>query len=32
MDLDMICDTQDDDIDGDGWLNEVESGICGGTP
>ena len=31
MDLDMICDTQDDDIDGDGWLNEVESGICGGN-
>ena len=32
MDLDMICDTQDDDIDGDGWSNEVESGICGGNP
>jgi len=32
MDGDMICDTLDDDIDGDGWLNEVETGICGGNP
>jgi hypothetical protein len=32
MDGDMICDTLDDDIDGDGWLNEVETGVCGGNP
>ena len=32
MDGDGICDTLDDDIDGDGWLNEVETGVCGGNP